>query len=59
MSEYLVRWEMVFDADSFREAAEKALAVHRNPESIAVVFEVFEGPTSDCGHGTIDLLEDE
>ena len=37
-----VIWEIDLDADSQREAAEKALAIHRNPESIATVFDVVD-----------------
>ena len=37
-----VIWEIDLDADSPREAAEKALAIHRNPESIATVFDVVD-----------------
>lgn len=37
---YRVTWEIELDADTAKEAAEKALAVHRNPESIATVFKV-------------------
>ena len=40
MPEYRVHWEIDLDADSPREAAEKALTIHRNPESIATVFDV-------------------
>lgn len=40
MSMYLVRWEMDIEADSAYEAAEKALAVQRDPESVAIMFEV-------------------
>jgi hypothetical protein len=40
MPEYHVTWEIDLDADSPREAAERALAIHRNPESIATFFEV-------------------
>ena len=39
---YRVIWEIDLDADSQREAAEKALAIHRNPESIATVFDVVD-----------------
>lgn len=49
--DYEVVWRMNIDADSPQEAAEEALRIHRDPESIAVVFEV-DGET-------IDLLEDE
>lgn len=35
-----VIWEIDLDADSPREAAEKALAIQRDTESIATVFDV-------------------
>jgi hypothetical protein len=63
MPEYTVTWVMGgIDAESPREAAEKALTIHRNPESIAVVFTVTqEGPGGRIIHEEeIDLLpEDE
>ena len=37
---YLVTWSIDIDADSPVEAARKALAIHRDPESIADVFTV-------------------
>jgi len=37
---YLVTWQIDIEATSHREAAEKALAIHRNPDSIATVFDV-------------------
>jgi hypothetical protein len=40
MPEYHIIWEIDVYADSPREAAERALAIHRNPESIATFFEV-------------------
>lgn len=36
----LVKWEIELDADSPIDAAIKALAIQRNPESIATVFSV-------------------
>lgn len=39
MAEYLVTWTIDIDADSPREAAEKALAIQRR-QSIATVFAV-------------------
>lgn len=51
MPEYRVIWEMDIDASSPREAAEEALKVHRDPESIATIFTV-DGEK-------IDLLDDE
>ena len=56
MPEYHVTWEIDLDAESPREAAEKALHIHRNPESIATVFDV----TDETGHTErIDLDEAE
>jgi ssDNA-binding Zn-finger/Zn-ribbon topoisomerase 1 len=42
MTGYLVKWEIDIEADSPKEAAEKALAIHRRTDSIATVFEVIE-----------------
>ena len=51
---YNVNWEIDVYANTPKEAAEKALAIHRNPESIATVFNVFED-----GHfqARVDLTE--
>lgn len=38
--EYTVTWTIELEADTPREAAEKALVIHRDPESIATVFSV-------------------
>lgn len=38
--QYFVTWEMDIWARSPKEAAKKALRVHRNPESTATVFKV-------------------
>lgn len=37
---YRVIWEIDLDAESPREAAELALKIHRDPDSIATVFVV-------------------
>ena len=50
-----VQWEIDIDADSPREAAEKALAIQRNPESIATVFTV----VGDDGHEIVVDLDSE
>lgn len=42
MPHYVVTWKMDFEADTPREAAEMALAVHRKDDSIANVFSVLE-----------------
>lgn len=54
MTEYKVIWVIDVDADSPREAAEKALAIHRNPDSIATVFTVTD---KHGGETLIDLNE--
>jgi hypothetical protein len=41
MNGYRVTWEMDFEADTPEEAATQALAVHRDPESTATVFDVW------------------
>ena len=56
MPTYFVTWEIALDADSPREAAEKALAIQRNPESTATVFGVMQFDTEDDKE-LIDLLE--
>jgi hypothetical protein len=40
---YRVRWDIDIDAQTPMEAAQKALEIHRNPESIATVFLVSHG----------------
>lgn len=40
---YLVKWEIEVDAESPVEAAKKALAIQRDPDSMATVFEVQDG----------------
>lgn len=42
MNEYLVTWGIELDADSPEDAALQALAIHRDPKSIATVFNVAE-----------------
>ena len=54
MKHYIVTWSIDIDADSAVEAAKSALAIQRNPESIATVFEVAE---VGCERVEIDLLE--
>jgi hypothetical protein len=38
--DYRVRWEIDIEAESYQEAAEAALAIQRDPASIATVFDV-------------------
>lgn len=40
IKKYLVQWEIELDAESPEHAARHALTIHRNPESIATVFDV-------------------
>jgi hypothetical protein len=62
MPEYQVVWRMDIEADSAEEAAEKALAVHRDPQSIATVFEVTTASLNSVDEEdqrvVIDLIED-
>ena len=53
---YRVTWVIDLEASSPREAAQQALAIQRNPESIATVFEV----SDDTGEAptTVDLTYD-
>lgn len=57
MPTYFVTWEIEIDADSRREAAEKALQIQRNVESTALVFGVMAFDTEDDKE-MIDLLEE-
>ena len=40
MKEYLVTWKLNIDAESPRQAAEKALEIQRDPDSTATFFKV-------------------
>ena len=53
MTEYIVSWKINLDADSPQEAAQKALEIQRDPESIATVFKVVDLPTKTTTH--VDL----
>ncbi len=56
MNHYCISWTIDLEAETPEEAAEKALKIQRDPESIATVFEV----TDDTGTtGAIDLEEEE
>lgn len=57
MPEYLVRWEMDIVADSPQEAAQKALEIHRDEDSIATHFLVYQRPT--WALTEVDLMEEE
>jgi len=54
MKEYLVQWEIELKAESAEDAARQALAIMRDPDSMATVFDVFD---EDGESERIDLLE--
>ena len=54
MPSYLVEWTIDIEADTAEEAARAALAIHRDPDSIATVFQVRRG---DSPAVTFDLGE--
>jgi hypothetical protein len=52
---YHVIWEIDLDSETPKEAAERALEIHRDPESIATVFHVRD----EYGNFTkVDLSDD-
>jgi hypothetical protein len=52
--QYRVVWEIDIVAESAKAAAEKALEIHRDPESLATVFDCW----SELGKGKrVDLTE--
>ena len=55
MTEYTVTWMQVISADSPVDAAEKALKIQRNPESTAIIFDVYNIRT--CELRTVDLYD--
>jgi hypothetical protein len=57
MPAYHISWEIDLDADSPREAAERALAYQRDANSTATVFDVIDSET--LAVERIDLLEDD
>lgn len=55
MKEYIVCWAINLDAESPREAAEKALRIQRDPASIATVFVVYGEQGNEI---TVDLSDE-
>lgn len=53
MKNYFVTWEIDIEAENAEAAARKALAIQRNPDSIATVFKVHEADAQETV--TIDL----
>jgi hypothetical protein len=59
MTLYRVKWEIDIQADSAEEAAREALAIHRDPESIATQFDVAANVNGRLGDWqSVDLFED-
>jgi hypothetical protein len=57
MPDYLVEWDIdIFDHPTPQDAAEKALRIQRNPNSIATIFRVTNTTTSE--QTIVDLTED-
>jgi hypothetical protein len=54
MKTYSIKWTMEIDAGTPEEAARKALEIHRDPASIATVFDVYD-EEGNCTR--VDLLE--
>ena len=55
MTNYLVAWEIDIEAETPREAAERALAIMQDPESIGTVFKVADAKEVHV----VDLLDEE
>lgn len=55
LREYQVVWTIDVHAESFEAAAEAALIIQRNPDSMATVFSVYR---DDGISKTVDLNED-
>jgi hypothetical protein len=56
MKQFRVLWEIDIYADTAKEAAEKALEIQRDANSMATFFEVHDGEGHIKG---IDLLDEE
>lgn len=56
MPTYHVSWEIEIDAENPRDAAKQALAIQRDPHSLATVFQVLEFDTEQDAV-TIDLQD--
>ena len=54
MTTYTVTWTMEIDAETPEEAAREALEIHRDPASLATVFDVYD---EDGNYTRVDLLE--
>lgn len=62
LSIYRVRWEIDLEATSAKEAAQMALSIHRDPKSIATIFDVakrknMKADVKGLEYRHIDLME--
>ncbi len=55
MKEFHVRWEIEVDAESHEAAAQKALEMQRDPESVATAFTVSATDGEDRSERLVDL----
>jgi hypothetical protein len=54
MTTYSIKWEIEIDAKTPEEAARKAFEIHRDPASMATVFDVYD---KEGNYTRVDLLE--
>lgn len=54
MTTYTVKWTIEIDAETPEEAAREALEIHRDPASLATVFDVYDKKGN---HTRVDLLD--
>jgi hypothetical protein len=59
MNEYIVTWAVNLSADSPADAARKALEMQRDPDSLALVFDVYQehAPSVLIRSERVDLME--
>jgi len=58
MTSYRVSWEIDVEADSPREAAEKALEIQKRPDSTATVFRVLSSHENNGPYAFADFAEE-
>lgn len=56
MPDYVITWEIELTAETPVAAAQQALAIQRDPDSLATVFSVYSEQGAPI---TIDLLDDD
>ncbi len=55
MTDYYIEWSIDLEAETAREAAQKALEIMRDPSSIATVFRIYD---EDGNPVQVDLQEE-